>query len=71
MKIMRTTANNNGLVDIRDVRVDNNLPQSERISEYRKQIKDPGHYKCGKLTVTAKFANNNVSIEDCLKSIVS
>jgi hypothetical protein len=68
---MPTTAKNNDFVDIRDVQVDCNLSQPERVSEYRKQIKDPCHYKCGKLTVTAKFANNGVSIEDCLKSIVS
>jgi hypothetical protein len=47
------------------------MPQSERISEYNRQIKDPCNYKCGGITVKAKFANNGVSIEDCLQSMVS
>jgi hypothetical protein len=68
---MCTTINKNELVDIRDVQVDSSLSRNERIKEYNKQIKDPCHYKCGKLTVTARFPNNGVSIEDCLKSMVS
>ncbi len=68
---MRSTINNDELVDIRDVQVDKNLPQAERIKEYCRQIKDPHHYKCSKLTVTARFADNGVSFEDCLRSMVS
>jgi hypothetical protein len=68
---MQPAANNDVLVDIRDVQVDKNLTQRERVSEYNRQIKDPCHYKCNKLTVTAKFADNGVSLEDCLRSIES
>ena len=66
---MRT--NTNELVDIRDVQVDSNLPKLERILEYLRQIKNPYLFKCGKFTVTARFADNGLSIEDCLQSIVS
>ena len=68
---MRTTTNTSELVDIRDVQVDRNLPKLERILEYLKQIKNPYHFKCGKFIVTARFADNGLSIEDCLQSIVS
>ena len=68
---MRISKNLDELVDIRDVQVDSNLPKLERILEYLRQIKNPYHFKCGKFTVTARFADNGVTIEDCLQSIVS
>ena len=58
------------LVDIRDVSVDQSLPQEERIAEFLRQIKNPYCFRCGKFTVRARFANNGVSLEDCLKQIL-
>jgi hypothetical protein len=68
---MRTAINKNDLVDIGDVRVDSSLSRNERVSEYNRQIKDPNHYKCRGLTVTAKFPENGASFEECLRSMVS
>jgi len=68
---MSTTTGMNELVDIRDIQVDSNLPQSERIHEYYRQIRNPHHFKCGKFVVTAKFAENDTTIEDCLQSLIS
>jgi len=59
------------LVDIQSVTVDTSLPQNERIAEYIRQIKNPYRFKCGKITVKAKFADNGVSLEDCLQRIFS
>ena len=67
---MDVPAADTGLVDIRDVSVDPNLPRRERIAEFIRQIKDPYHFKCGKFTIHAKFAENGVSLEDCLKQIL-
>ena len=58
------------LVDIRDVSVDQNLPKEERIAEFIRQIKNPYCFRCGKFTVRAQFADNGVSLEDCLKQIL-
>ena len=58
------------LVDIRDVSVDQNLPKEERIAEFLRQIKNPYCFRCGKFTVRAQFAENGVSLEDCLKQIL-
>ncbi len=57
------------LVDIRDIAVDKNLPREERIAEYVRQIKDPYHFKCGDFTVCARFAQNGVTLEDCLQRL--
>ena len=58
------------LVDIRDVSVDPKLSKEERIAEFLRQIKNPYCFKCGKFTVRAQFADNGVSLEDCLKQIL-
>ncbi len=58
------------LVDIRYVSVDQSLPKEERIAEFIRQIKNPHCFRCGKFTVRAQFANNGVSLEDCLKQIL-
>ena len=58
------------LVDIRDVSVDQSLPKEERIAEFLRQIKNPYCFRCGKFTVRARFDENGVSLEDCLKQIL-
>ena len=52
------------------VSVDQSLPKEERIAEFLRQIKNPYCFRCGKFTVRARFADNGVSLEDCLKQIL-
>jgi len=59
------------LVDIRDISVDKNLSKHARIAEYVRQIKNPYHFRCGKFTVTVKFADNGVTLEDCLQRLMA
>ncbi|MDR0916425.1 MAG: hypothetical protein LBN02_04475 [Oscillospiraceae bacterium] len=54
------------LTDIRDVRVDRDLPRGERVAEFVRQLRDPYHYKCGKLTITAHFDESGPTLEECL-----
>jgi len=65
------TGNTNILVDIRTVSVDRALPREARIAEFVRQIKNPYKFKCGKFTVTAKFADNGQTLEDCLLQMMS
>lgn len=58
------------LVDIKDVRIDKNLPREQRIAEYVRQIKDPNNFRCGDFTVHIAFADNGVTLEDCLQRIL-
>ena len=57
-------------VDIKSVHVDPALPRNERIMEFIRQIKDPYCYKCGAFTVRVKYAENGISLEDCLRRIL-
>ncbi len=59
------------LVDIRDIAVNKNLPQTARIAEYARQIKNPRHYKYKNFSVTAIYADNGVTIEDCLRALMT
>ena len=58
------------LADIRDISVDQTLSKEERIAEFLRQIKNPYCFRCGKFTVRAQYAENGVSLEDCLKQIL-
>ena len=58
------------LADIRDVTVDPDLPREERIAEFLRQIKNPYCFRCGKFTIRASYAQDGVSLEDCLKQII-
>ena len=68
---MHNTLNLQDLVDIRDVCVDNELPKQERINEFVRQIKDPYHFRCGKFVVTARFAEDGPTLEECLQRIIA
>ena len=58
------------LVDINDVKVSKDLPKQERIAEFIKQIKNPYCFKCGNFIVKARYTDNGLSVEDCLRSIM-
>lgn len=58
------------LVDIREIKVDKDLPREERIAEFVRQIKDPYCFKCGKFIVQATFAADGPTLEDCIRGIL-
>jgi hypothetical protein len=66
-----TTPCNNSLVDIRTVSVDKTLPREARIAEFIRQIKNPYKFKCGKFTVTARYSDSGLTLEDCLMQMIS
>jgi len=67
---MRDNITTADLVDIRTVTVDKELSKHERITEFIRQIKNPYRFKCGKFTVTVRFAENGPTLEDCLRQLV-
>ena len=70
MTDIKDLTNPDTLVDINDISVNKDLPKSERIKEYIRQIKNPYCFKCGNFVVTAKYSDKGLSIEDCLQSII-
>ena len=68
---MNNSLNPQDLVDIRDVCVDKDLPKQDRVAEFVRQIKDPHHFRCGKFVVTARFAEDGPTLEECLQRIIA
>ena len=68
---MNNNLNPQDLVDIRDVYVAKDLPKQERINEFVRQIKDPYHFRCGQFVVTARFAEDGPTLEECLQRIIA
>ncbi len=68
---MHNTLNPQDLVDIRDVQVDKDLSKQDRVAEFVRQIKDPYHFRCGKFVVTARFAEDGPTLEECLQRIIA
>ena len=52
------------LVDIRDVKIDKELPSEERIRSYVKQIKNPYQFKVGDVIVKVSFSGKENTISD-------
>ena len=69
--MVREVINNAELVDITTVSVEKNLPQLVRCSDFKKQIKDTGHYKCEGFTIHAVYSKNGQKIEDCLSGMMA
>ena len=59
------------LVDIREVTVDKGMPRDERVAEFVRQIRNPYHFRCGKFVVTARFAEDGPTLEECLQRIIA
>lgn len=58
------TVNPATLRDIRDVKINTELPKSQRIQDYIRQIGNPYCYRHGKYVVKISFADTNVTLED-------
>lgn len=56
------------LKDIRDVKINTDLPREERLREFIEQIGNPYRFKCGKTIIKVKFADTQVTLEERLKA---
>ena len=61
--------NNTHLADIRDIAISKYLSQRERIIEFVQQIRDPHHYRCNEITITAHYSDQGLSFAECLQQI--
>jgi len=57
------TVDINTLRDIRDVKVNTDLPKEERVLDFIRQIGNPYCYRHGKYVVKISFANTDVTLE--------
>lgn len=64
------TVDRDTLVDIQTIVIDETLPQKDRLESFIKQIKNPYCFKCGKIVVKVKFADNGDTLEDRIKKMI-
>ena len=54
------------LRDIRDVKINTDLPKAERMLDYLEQIGNPYCYRHGKYVVKISHADTGLTLEECL-----
>ena len=59
-----------GVRDIRDVKVNTDLPKRERILDFIRQIGNPYCYRHGKYVVKVSFTDTDVTLEDRMLSYI-
>lgn len=62
------------LIDLKDIRIDENKPINERMRDYLDQIKDPYLFRVGDIVVKVKFAGEEslqTKIEEMMRSNLS
>ena len=60
--------NRESLVDIRDVKINQELPVTEKILEFITLIKNPYLYKYGDKVVRINYSQTDISFEERIKS---
>ena len=64
------TVDRSTLRDIRDVKVNTDLPKQERILDFMRQMGNPYCYRHGKYVVKVSFTETDVTLEDILLSYI-
>jgi len=65
------TSEHRKLVDICTVSVDMDLPDTERIMDYLRQVKNPYHFICDGITITARFPKDGPTIVERLQPLIA
>lgn len=63
--------NMDGLIDIRDVKLDSSLGQAERIQSFLQQIKNPYCFKVGDVIVNVAYTEGGATLNDCFADMLS
>lgn len=64
------TVDRDSLRDIREVAVNTELPKSERILDFIRQIGNPYCYRHGKYVVKVSFTDTDITLEDRMLSYI-
>ena len=64
------TVDRSTMKDIRNVHVNTELPQKERILDFIRQIGNPYCYRCGDYVVKVGFVDTDITLEDRMLSYI-
>ena len=71
MEDKSNTKPENCLVDIRDIQIDQSLPQKERVRSFIQQVRNPYQFKVGDVTVRVSYSDCNHSLNDRFADLLS
>lgn len=66
-----TSTQQETLVDLRDVKLDSSMSQTERIQSYLKQIKNPYCFRVGDVVVNVAYTKGGATLNDCFADMLS
>lgn len=58
------------LTDVRNIRIDKNLPQEKRQAQYLRQAGNPYLLRRGSMMIKVSFANNGLSMEQAFENLL-
>lgn len=67
----RNTSTNEALVDIRDVKINPDLPIDEKIKSFVEQVRNPYHFRVGKVKVRVSYADTDNTLNDSFARLLA
>ena len=67
----RNTSTNEALVDIRDVKINSDLPIEEKIKSFVEQVRNPYHFRVGKVKVRVSYADTDNTLNDSFARLLA
>lgn len=67
----RNTSSNEALVDIRDVKINPDLPIEEKIKSFVEQVRNPYHFRVGKVKVRVSYADTDNTLNDSFARLLA
>lgn len=71
MRNETSTPKTSALVDIRDVKIDRELPREERVKSFVAQIKNPYCFKVGPVVVNVSYSDSGATLNDRFVELLS
>lgn len=61
------TISHNELIDLKEIKIDEEASKKQRIQQFVEQIKNPFCFKVGEIVVSVGFSNDGISFEERMK----
>ena len=61
------TISHNELIDLKEIKIDEEKKKKQRIQQFVEQVKNPFCFKVGEIVVSVGFSNDGISFEERMK----
>ena len=61
------TISHNELIDLKEIKIDEEASKKQRIQQFVEQVKNPFCFKVGEIVVSVGFSNDGISFEERMK----